>query len=479
MAVGLKRDRGFKKYLLNEQMIIYTEIVVYILIWFIILVLVIRKSRKNKDINSGFAVIYIVNLFLIYGFAALLYLLPWHRYVNGKCMLYGLREATYGAGAFAVGNLILAPFLISLFFTPRKNPGGVDKTKQDFSSPLPKRYFLIGIISYFILPHFTFGLPTVTSLTAAGHQLIVAGLCLICWQAWGEGDKKRFKRWLFISFLLPLISITLYGFLGVGMTMTLVIFLFVARFFRPSFKTLIICVLLVYIGLSLYLTYMRDRGVLRDAAWGGAPISKRVELLKASITQPVWFNIFDLEQLELIDGRMNQNILVGAAVEYIGSGRVDYADGKTIIDSIVALIPRVFWEEKPIFAGSGNIVSEYTGIEFAGETSVGVGQVMEFYINFGRVGVIIGFLILGIIVAIIDIMAGYYLGEHNLKKFILWFLPGLASLSCGAFVEMTSSTGAAIFLVYLITSRNLLIVLLILFSLIQVTKRLVLRFLPL
>ncbi len=464
-------------------MIIYTEIIGYILICFIILVLIIHKNWQNKDINSGLAVIYIVNFLLIHWFAALLYLLPWHRYINGKWMFYGLREATYGAGAFAVGNLILGPAFIQLFFLPRKNKDGAGKTKQDFSSPLPKRYFLLGVTSYLILPHFLAGLPTVTSLIAAGQQLMVVGVCLICWQAWNEGNKRKFKRWLFLTFTFPLFSIALVGFLAIGISMVLVILFFVARFFKPKWKVLILGSFVVYIGISLYLTYMRDREALRASAWGGAPIFATAKILKTTITHPAWFNIFDLEQLERIDERMNLNILVGAAVDYINLGRIDYAHGRTVLDSFAALMPRALWKEKPMLAGSsGDLITSYTGIPFVSDTSVGMGQVMEFYINFGRMGVIVGFLVLGIIVAIIDIMAGYHLKEGNLKKFTLWFLPGLAFVNVGgAFTELTSTIGAAIFLVCLITSRNLLIALfalLILFFLMQVMKGLTLRFLP-
>jgi len=456
-------------------MIIYTEIIGYILICFIILVLIIHKNWKNKNINSGLAVIYIINFLLIHWFAALLYLLPWHRYINGKWMFYGLREATYGAGAFAVGNLILAPVLIKLFFLPRKDKDGAGKTKQDFSSPLPKRYFLLGVASYLILPHFLAGLPTVTSVIAAGQQLMVVGVCLICWQAWNEGNKRKFKRWLLLTFTFPLFSIVLVGFLAIGISMVLIVLFFVARFFKPKWKVVILGLFVVYIGISLYLTYMRDREVLRAAAWGGAPIFTTVKLLGTTITHPSWFNIFDLEQLERIDERMNQNILAGAAVDYINLGRIDYAHGRTVMDSFNALIPRALWKEKTMLAGSsGDLITSYTGIPFTSDTSVGMGQVMEFYINFGRMGVIFGFLVLGIFIAIIDIMSGYHLGEGNLKKFILWFLPGLAFVNVGgAFAELTSTIGAAIFLVYLITSRNLLIALfalLILFLLMQVMK---------
>ena len=133
--------------------------------------------------------------------------------------------------------------------------------------------------------------------------------------------------------------------------------------------------------------------------------------------------------------------------------------------------------EKNIIAGSPMIVSKYTGIMFSEDTSVGVGQVMEFYINFGRIGVIIGFIVLGILVAIMDRMAGYYLAKGDVQKFTLWFLPGLASFMCGSFVEATASAGAAILIANLTGTAylNLLFFIFILYVLMELIKIFVIR----
>src|SRR5205814_7729697 len=96
-----------------------------------------------------------------------------------------------------------------------------------------------------------------------------------------------------------------------------------------------------------------------------------------------------------IDRRLNQNFLVGAAAASLESGQVEYASGATLGNMIVALIPRAIWPDKPAVGGGGSVVADFTGIEFAEGTSVGAGQVLEFYVNFGTWGVIGGFLLLG------------------------------------------------------------------------------------
>ena len=61
----------------------------------------------------------------------------------------------------------------------------------------------------------------------------------------------------------------------------------------------------------------------------------------------------------------------------------------------MALVPRVLWPDKPVYGAAVHIVADMTGLHLDENTSWGVGNVMEFQINFGTTGVIIGFLILG------------------------------------------------------------------------------------
>jgi hypothetical protein len=97
-------------------------------------------------------------------------------------------------------------------------------------------------------------------------------------------------------------------------------------------------------------------------------------------------------------------------------------------------------------AGSGTVVSQYTGIQFAAGTSVGVGQVMEFYINFGTWGIIIGFALVGTVITIIDVGAAQSLARGDLHRFVLWYLPGISLLQVGgSMVEVTTSAVASFF----------------------------------
>ena len=148
-----------------------------------------------------------------------------------------------------------------------------------------------------------------------------------------------------------------------------------------------------------------------------------------------------------MDSRLNQNRLVGEAAQYIQEGYVDYANGATLADAAVALIPRVIWPDKPVSAGSPGIVSAYTGVQYTEGTSVGIGQVMEFYINFGTLGVVGGFLVMGTLLGIMDGLAAHDLRRGDWQGFTLWFLVGLGFLqSGGSLVEIVSTSGSGLIL---------------------------------
>jgi hypothetical protein len=144
-----------------------------------------------------------------------------------------------------------------------------------------------------------------------------------------------------------------------------------------------------------------------------------------------WLDLSDARHRDVIDKRLNQNFLLGAAIDRLESGQVEYASGASATDLMLGLIPRAIWPDKPKIGGGGTIVQDFTGMEFAGGTSVGAGQVFEFYVNFGTLGVIGGFLLYGWIMARIDLRIIYSLTNNNRRSYVMWWLVGLALLQPG------------------------------------------------
>src|SRR5207253_3393286 len=233
------------------------------------------------------------------------------------------------------------------------------------------------------------GLPTVSAISVGLRQLTVVGLCLLLWHAWFAKRRTQFIMAFTAMALLPVTTILRDGFLSYGAMAVICIISFLAVFFRPRIVLALMLGIVLYVGFSFYVMYMRDRTAIRDTVWGGSDTAERLGQIRTTFSDIEMFNPMNPIHWNRVNARLDQSSLVGLAVENLQDGSVEYAHGKTLVDGIFAFIPRAIWPDKPSFAGSGTIVSDYTKLSFAEGTSVGVGQVMEFYVNFGTTGVII------------------------------------------------------------------------------------------
>jgi hypothetical protein len=409
-----------------------------VLYWVALMALLVVVRRRWNTPGVGLTFAYLLNLSLIHLVGAVIYILPAYRNHDARLTELGFEQGLYGVAAFVVGSIVIAPILIKKGLLPRA--AGVHR--PDFH--LPKAYLAVGAVSYFLMSTFVRRVPSAAAIVSSGTQLIVAGFALCCWQAWRDRNLRRLAFWLAMSLSMPLMTLVTQGFLGYGAVAVLTLLIFVSSMVQSPWKVSLAGALVVYLGLSVYVSYMRDRDEIRNSVWGRQSLSDRVDRLLDTATSLDLFDPNDPRQLQRIDGRLNQNLLVGAAVNHLSETDA-YARGETLWDALLALIPRAIWPEKPIRAGSGNLVTRFTGIDFAEGTSVGIGQVMEFYANFGTTGVVIGFLIMGVIVTSLDWQAAERLARSDMHGFVLWFLPGIALLQVGGqLVEVTASAAASL-----------------------------------
>lgn len=389
--------------------------------------------------GSGVGLIlgYVVSFGSLHWLSAALNLLPWYETWNPRFAEEGMRQSMLAILAFTLGTEIVRR---------RMARGAADDEPVVEISPVAVNVYLVaGVVMHVLLFPLARNIPSVNALVGTGSTLFVIGVGLKCWTAWQSGDRRLVWWWLAGSTLLPLFTVATQGFLGYGMAAMMAIFAFVAAFYGPRWRLIVLGALVGYFGLSIYVTYMRDRAEIRSVVWGGSNLEDRIDSVFTTLSETEWFDIYDVRHLNRIDVRLNQNQLIGAAAAYIDAGHVPFAYGATFADAALAVIPRALWPEKPTGAGSGDLVAIYTGIEFAEGTSVGIGQVMESYVNFGTVGVVISFLVLGVLIALIDRSAVVALRRGDVQHFTLWYLPGLSLLNLGgSFVEVTSSGAAGL-----------------------------------
>lgn len=326
---------------------------------------------------------------------------------------------------------------------------------QDYGR-LGSRTFALGIVAYFLLLPLSGRVPSLTSIVSALATLLILGLWLVLYGAATADDRPRTVATLAVLPLLPLATLATGGFLGYGVywVLSVVAFLFVIARRRIWFY--LAAPLAVYLGLSLFVTYMGQRNGIREVVWDEqTSLLDRLDRVSALATQ---FELLDLAsptQVAAIDGRLNQNWLVGAGVMRHEAGWSKFAYGATV--PVWALIPRAVWPGKPAVGGGGEVVSDFTGIHFAAGTSVGVGQVLEFYINFGVPGIVIGFAALGFALMRLDRGIMRALAAGDTRALLPRAMPGLALLSPGGNVlEILVACVAAYIAAHLVLSLSLL-----------------------
>jgi hypothetical protein len=301
---------------------------------------------------------------------------------------------------------------------------------------------------------FTYGLsflrsiPSLGAVVENGGGIWILGVMLGLQAALYRGDHKWTFFWLAALAVYPVTGLLFSGFLSYATRAGIIVFCRLIISSQRSWRVIVGISLATILGLTLFVNYFANRDAIRDAVWSGAALGERIDAAMGVFT----FELFDPtngNHLKALDDRLNQNFFVGLAAQRIEQGQVDYLYGRSVWEALISVIPRALWPDKPVFGGSPKIVSEMTGLELSPTTSFGVGQVMEFQINFGTFGLVAGFLLLGWCLGTLDRKAAAAEIRGDLGRTILFFLPGAALIQpLGSLVELTGSAGAALIAAY-------------------------------
>jgi hypothetical protein len=260
-----------------------------------------------------------------------------------------------------------------------------------------------------------------------------------------QADIKWTLIWLGALGVYPTVMLLLGGFLSYGAWAIVIVFASLTVSTKSALRVFIGLTLFIYLGLSIFVNYFQHRDDIRHEVWGGAPLSARIDSVSKIAKDFTWFDITNRHHLVAVDQRLNQNFFVGLAAVRLRDGRAKYLDGQSFWEGLLALVPRILWPQKPVVAGSPEIVSKMTGLWLSPTTSFGVGNVMEFQINFGMPGVVIGFFALGWLIGALDLRAAIAELQGNFCTLIFCFLPSLALLDPqGSLVQLFGGSAAAL-----------------------------------
>ena len=311
---------------------------------------------------------------------------------------------------------------------------------------------IFGVFSYFILIPIAARAPSLTSLVSPFGTLLVIGLWLRLYGAAQRGELEKTAQTLLLLPLLPLATLSTAGFIGYGVSWVIAAVAFFFVISRTRLLFYILAPVVVFLGLSFFVAYMGERTGIRDLVWNEqAGIGERFGRISEIFTKFQPLDLKSTEHVKALDDRLNQNLMVGVGVERHEIGQAEFLYGGSV--PIWAVVPRALWPDKPDVGGGGEVVENFTGQHFAEGTSVGAGQVLEFYMNFGYPGVIIGFAALGFGLMRLDRAIMDSLRKGDLKVLIRCAMPGLSLLQPGGnlteiFVVAIGSVVAA----YVITS---------------------------
>jgi len=395
--------------------------------WILLLLISFYWYWRRRQLSSGVVFTYILLLTSSHAIQGLVYSFPWYQpFYPTEVVLAGFQQSLIALTGFIIGALILQPALhrfnanVSI-----RNVKPPSYTVSQLPNLIPV-YIAIGFFAYFVLGPLFASTPTISSFILSLQRLFHIGIMALMWRYATQTPPNRLGLLLLgIAIVVwPLVTIINDGFLSFGLYPTIFVLTFALLRFGKLSTLIVIVPIIVYLGLSVVTTYFSGRSELRSVIWSSEDMELRIATTTDVFTTNFQlFDIYNPTQLEAFDVRLSLNRLIGLGVQRLETGVVDYSYGKTIADAMLMVVPRIFWTDKPLIVGGQALVNQYTGVYMMGSTSVALGHVLEFYVNFGTVGVFTGFLGLGTLLALIDERAAVALNANNLFRTTLWLMP--------------------------------------------------------
>lgn len=288
-------------------------------------------------------------------------------------------------------------------------------------------------------------IPSVGAAIDKGGAIWMLGALIGLRRAVSMNDLKSVAIWIAATMVYPIYMLLAAGFLSYGVGAALIVVSALAIPARSIGRVWLAVAVTSIIGITVFTNYFVVRKEIRAIVWSDAGWKTRTTGVINSFSNFEPFVFSTERHIRSLDERLNQNVFVGMSASRIEMGFVDYKWGWSLLEAAMSLVPRAIWPDKPVYGGSPAIVREMTGLNLSVTTSWGVGNVMEFYINFGVIGLIVGFVALGYVLGRLDIKAAISLARGDYGRTIMVFLPAVALIQpLGSLVEMVSGFAAAV-----------------------------------
>nr|WP_306267879.1 hypothetical protein [Pararhizobium sp. IMCC3301] len=405
--------------------------------WVLLVVRTIRHVHAVGGGSVGLPAAMLMAMSFLYG-GSFVYAVPGYTHLRagGSSYLqgYNFSEWLVMQGTFASLLAILGFAIGCGVLMPRKRRAAM-VTGQHQVPPRAyeqKMVILLGSIGLvsFGLHFFQVSFPMSDSLIEAGRNVAVVALCLGAYLA--KRDGRSIIIWVSLAVLVPLYYLLIFGFVSYGFIFSTILAAFWMAQIRQKrvglgrFRMALLSVGVVYLLLTMFVGWMSFRDEIRLSAWenvGGSVLS----IVQDAILNTELFSPWNFQALDQVNTRLNLPIFIGKMIERHTLHPELQQYGATLIILPLVLLPRFIWSGKPVRGGS-DFMEEQTGMMLSDSTTFGTGSVMEFYLNFGYIGVFLGFVVLGWIIRRIDRMAARYLVQGDYFKFARLFLVGIVAI---------------------------------------------------
>ncbi|HEY7900161.1 MAG TPA: hypothetical protein VIC25_03150 [Caulobacteraceae bacterium] len=279
---------------------------------------------------------------------------------------------------------------------------------------------------------FTFALSFLNSVSSFGAAAHEAGAIWMLGVMIGlrEALKRKVPTvvafWVGALAVYPTVMLVHGGYLVHGSVVAIPVISSLAITTRRFWRLALSAVVLLVVGLSAFVTYFEGRPEIRGSVWGGGSLHERVSTIADVAGRAHIIDPGRLDDLSALNTRLNQSYFIGIAADRLDGGVSEYLHGRSLWEGVESVVPRAMWSNKQVVAGSGTLVADATGLDLDTGTSWAVGNVMELYINFGWAGIVVGFVVLGFIIASLDRRAALAERRGDFGGALLFFLPCVA-----------------------------------------------------
>ncbi len=406
-----------------------------LVVWVTLVVLVVRRTLERGSVGLPAALV--LTMSFLYG-GCFVYAVPGYTHLrpDGHWYLnsYGFTEEMVVKATFA-SLLGLLGFAIGCGALRRVH----QRVKKSYiyapTVVVNVKSILIALGSLaaasFLLNYLRVSFLLSDALLEVGRNLAVIFVTMGAFLSKRTGFNKSISPWVIVAMLIPAYYILLFGFVSYGFLFgTTILAFWMAQLsgkqsaINPLGKT-VLGFVLVYLLLTAFVGWFSYRDEIRLAVWDGS--GSLTDVLIRALSQTELFSPWNFASLDVINIRLNLNLFIGKMITHHEIFPQLSQNGSTLAILPLVLLPRFLWPDKPVRGGS-DFMSEHTGIILSDSATFGTGTVFEFFINFGYLGVFIGFVVFGLLISRLDRAAAAHLLRGDFMAFARLYVVGIVAI---------------------------------------------------